>query len=31
MVELSEFCPLEILENGQWVRKMSEMQKRKFN
>lgn len=22
MAELSEFCPLEILENGQWVRKM---------
>lgn len=22
MAELSEFCPIEILENGQWVRKM---------
>ena len=22
MAELSEFCPLEILEDGQWVRKM---------
>ena len=22
MAELSEFCPIEILENGQWIRKM---------
>lgn len=22
MAELDEFCPVEILENGQWVRKM---------